>query len=291
MRILITGKGGAASWVIRGEQLGHAIGATVKPQASKADMDAHDLVIVVKKWTPQMERDLWATKTPILWDIVDGWPQGRGSFEQARQHISNAFTRIGAAGAVFATQSQRVDLWFPGFVLRHHARPDQEVNPIREHVRSVCYEGSPRYLEKWAVSLIQAKGWRFEVNPKSIADHDIVIATRGNGYGDDAAKRWKSNVKLANAQATGTPCILPCECGYLESDRFGPIYYKTRDEFARALDELEDRGERKRRAMMLRGATPRLQDIAARYRACIAKFYGSLPECDIPARPSHSCAS
>lgn len=272
MRILVTGKGGAGSWAVRGEQLGQAIGATVRRDASTDDLASHDLVIVVKKWSDGLGRRIATCGKPILWDIVDGWPQGRGwSVDKARQYIEGRYFEVGATACVFATMAQAVDIRLPGFFLKHHANPALTRNAIRERVEVVGYEGSPRYLAPWAVAEIKARGWRFQM---SLQGADIAIATRAHPYDDDPTRRWKSNVKLANCQATGTPCVLPRECGYLEQDDAGPMYYATRDEFRDALDYLACPFVRKRQAMQLAAGAPRLQDVAARYLRCVRKFFG-----------------
>ena len=56
MKVLVTGRGGAGSWIVRGEQLGAQIGATVRPLAETAD--GFDLTIVVKRTPPQVMQAL-----------------------------------------------------------------------------------------------------------------------------------------------------------------------------------------------------------------------------------------
>lgn len=271
MKILVTGKGGAASWAVRGEQLGKTIGATVNRQATKGDMDSHDLIIVVKKWTSAMEKALAATKTPIIWDIVDAYPQGKAAlpFDGAKAYIESMFYRIGARAVVFATCAMSQDLDLPGFVLYHHGREGQAVNPIRDEVKSICYEGSIRYLETWIRPTVESLGLSFTVNPESIADHDIAIASRGNGFNDRVSCRWKSNIKLANCQITGTPCVLPYEAGYLETDSVAPVYYRGKAEFEDAILSLAGQKERQIAAKLLRAGAPRLKDVAAKYMRMI----------------------
>lgn len=272
MSILVTGKGGSGSWQIRGQQLGAGIGATVKAQASRKDIEASSLVIVVKRATPTLERELKASGKPVLLDVVDGWPQGRGmDVDAATGHVLATASRCNAQHLVFATVAQSIDIAHSGFTLKHHANPAITRQEIREQISTVAYEGSPRYLASWAVEAIVRRGWKLQ---NSLAGADLVIATRKAPYNDDVTRRWKSNVKLANCQAAGLPCLLPRESGYLEEDQSGPVYYCNRGEFEAGLDYLECFFVRRRAAMVLRAGTPRLQDIAARYRHCIAKFFG-----------------
>lgn len=47
-------------------------------------------------------------------------------------------------------------------ILPHHARPGLEPVPLRKKVRTVAYEGDPRYLGKWAGIVgkeCERRGW------------------------------------------------------------------------------------------------------------------------------------
>ena len=52
-RILITGTGTSGSWKIRGEQLGAAIGAEIMPRAALANCRRADVVVLVKRASPE----------------------------------------------------------------------------------------------------------------------------------------------------------------------------------------------------------------------------------------------
>lgn len=80
MRLLVTGKGGATgSWQIRGEQLGHAIGAEVVPFASlgSTSIGRGVLPIVVKRSPAQVLKQIG--DRPWVYDVVDAWPQPAGN--------------------------------------------------------------------------------------------------------------------------------------------------------------------------------------------------------------------
>lgn len=271
MRTLFTGKGGAGSWTIRGEQLGAAFGADV--EAQRSHFAPYDVVVVVKKATRQQEAALRKFSGLVVWDIVDNWPQKSvRTLSQARTHVQHMASVYGADACVFATDAMRASLDLEGFTLPHHARPDQQRNPIREQVRSVCYEGSPRYLVDWIEQDVRARGWEFAVNPPSLADHDIVISHRG-AWRSEVTRLWKSNVKLANAQGSGTPCVLELEQGCYERDPVAPIYYQTREEFGAALDDLRPHHVRLWRSKILYAGAPKLADIARECRECVSKLY------------------
>ena len=154
----------------------------------------------------------------------------------------------------------------PVMCLPHHVRPGLGVNPIRERVTKVGYEGGPQYLGDWRPFLDQAcsaRGWTFHVEPQTITDLDIIVALRDQrGY---APRNWKSNVKLANAQGSGTPVICNFEAGYVETQSGGEVFADSRAEVLSALDTLTPLAERQDRSRQLRAAAPTLEAVAVRY--------------------------
>jgi hypothetical protein len=137
VRVLVTGKGTSGSWQIRGEQLGRAIGATVKP---KADGN-FDLAVVVKRGRfPNL---------PVVWDIVDAYPQSRPwKKDEAIAWVRGSIKAQRPIAVIWPNKRMRedCDTGLPGIVLPHHYRPGIEANPIRERIQTVGYEGSPKYL-------------------------------------------------------------------------------------------------------------------------------------------------
>ncbi len=78
----------------------------------------------------------------------------------------------------------------------------QELNPIREKVAKVGYEGAPLYLGQWREAIeteCRRRGWQFVTNPRQLSDLDIVVSLRGGKYDGYQPRAWKSNIKLANA--------------------------------------------------------------------------------------------
>lgn len=278
-RILITGRGTSGSWQIRGVQLGQAIGAAV--QADAQDIAAHDLAVVVKRVTDGLLYRIDAVDVPIVWDVVDAWPQPYGNNwdeATAKAWMRQQIERIRPAGIVAATAAMAADIGAmtacPVVHVPHHARPGQVMNPIRPEVRTVGYEGGARYIDRWRTHIeteCRARGWRFVVNPPALADVDIVLALRdATGY---PARAWKSNVKQANAQGTGTPLIACREAGYQELAIGGAEKWAdTPRELARAFDALTDHAERVRVSRWLLAATPQIDTIAARYSAWLTKL-------------------
>jgi len=276
VKILITGRGTSGSWKIRGEQLGQAMGVEVCANASRIDAD---LVVLVKRPTTEILRA--ARGVPLVWDIVDAWPQpagndwGRGD---CRRWLADQVRVIKPAAIVAATQKMAEDcecfgvpvLWLP-----HHHRPGIARNPIRERIEVVGYEGSEQYIAPHREAIeAQCKriGARFSVNPPSLAGLDVVLALRGSrGY---AARSWKSGVKLANAHGSGTPFIGCREAGYTETASGAEYWADTPAELGVALDWLRDQSAREQVADRFLQAARPVDRIAEQYREwlCALRF-------------------
>jgi hypothetical protein len=282
VKVLVTGRGGSGSWKIRGEQLGQSIGASVLPNTNM--VDAYDLVVVVKHPRQDLVSRLHVLRKKIVWDVVDAFPQPHQSRwkaepchtrEQAMAWLRSEIARIRPAGIVAATQAMAQDcaeFGIPVITLPHHPRPGQEMNPIRDKIRCVGYEGSEQYLGRWRRVLereCDQQGWVFAVNPRrGLCALDIVVAVRESlSYPD---RHWKSNVKLANAQGTGTPIICGREAGYLETKSGGEIWADTEDELLAGIDLLKSPDFRRLASDALYRGQPKLHVIAQQYREWLA---------------------
>ncbi len=277
LKVLITGAGSSGSWAIRGEQLGQTIGATVQPLARSAR--GFDVVVIVKRLHDRaILRSARWHGVPVIWDVVDAWPQGRGTdkvwtSEGSISWLRRSIRRIRPDGVIAPTQKMELDLQSVlgkdalVTTLAHHAWPDKPINPIRQEVRSIGYQGSEKHLGLWSGVLVEQarkRGWEFVINPPSLADVDIAVALRRDtGY---APKNWKSNVKLANAQASGTPIILTRESGYLETASGSEFWADTPDELNAGLDWFSEHAHRLEASRRMLGTEPRLEDIGNDYR-------------------------
>lgn len=256
MRLLVTGKGSAGSWTVRGEQLGAALAAVVKPHAALEDVQACDLVLVVKRTPEPVLAALRAARRRWVLDVVDFYPQPAANAwtrAEAIRWVRNRIAELAPSAVIWPNQRMaddcEVDL--PSMVLYHHHRPGIETNLIREEVRVVGYEGAADYLAEWRPALdaeCARRGWRFVVNPRQLADLDIVVALRGGRFSGYVPAHWKSNVKLANALGSGTPFIGQAEHGYLETKQGAERWVETKADLRRALDELTPRAARLRAA-------------------------------------------
>lgn len=273
-RIVVTGNGKSGSWKIRGDQLGHAIGALVDPHPGAF---AHgDTVVFVKRIDPRTLAAARRARTCVVWDVVDSWPQPHGNLwpeHECMAWLTQVIAAMRPDAIVAATHAMAHDIQRAGFkgpvlALPHHARPGQDRNPIRPVVTTVGYEGGVAYLGKWWEILkteCAVRGWQFVVNPPTLADLDIVVALREvDGY---APRHWKSNVKLANAQGSGTPIICNRECGYFETGIGGVWWADGKHELRSMLGVLADHEERLRMSLALRTDTIALESVALKYRA------------------------
>lgn len=272
MNVLVTGNGRSGSFQIRGVQLGREIGATVL--ANAIDIGPFDLAVVVKRPPADLLRRIHEADVPLVWDIVDAWPQPHGndwSRDECMTWLRAMIRQVRPAGIVAATRAMAADcaeFGVPVLALPHHARPGLQPAQIRPAVQCVGYEGGAQYVRRWGQALAEecaARRWAWMVNPDSLSECDIVVAVRDqNGY---APRHWKSNVKLANAQAAGVPIICNREAGYTETAAGGVLFADDRDELEAALDWLEPEATRASYSRALLASAPKLDDIAATYLA------------------------
>lgn len=272
MKILVTGRGKGGSWEIRGEQLGRAIEATIDPRPSS--VKGFDAVVVVKRPRPEVVQLIRQSGVPLVWDVVDAWPQPDGNDwpkAACMEWLDRSVDAIKPAGIVAATQVMAADCshyTVPVLTLPHHARPGMTINPLRELVAVVGYQGGEN-LGLWAEILDRqcaARGWTFRPDHSKtadmqLADVDIVVAVRGQtGY---AAQNWKSGVKLANAQGSGTPSIVSRSAGYVETASARQYYADDEPGMATAFDALAS--PERRREQVAKYRPPTLDHVAERY--------------------------
>lgn len=251
MNILVTGSGTSGSWEVRGEQLGRALGAVVQPRATLEDLRVADVVLVVKRCSPELLTTLRLAGRPWVYDIVDAYPQPVSSAwtpAQALAWLRTLVDDLRPNAVVWPTERMRADYGGGGKVVPHHHRPGLLRNPIRERIERVGYEGSPRYLDGGLAGDLaeqcRRRGAQFILNPAQLADVDVVVALRSARWNGYATRHWKSGVKLANAHASGTPFIGAGECGYVEAAVGGECWAETPEEVGAALDALAPRAAR-----------------------------------------------
>lgn len=271
MNVLFTKSGSprSGSWLIRGIQIANELKAAAVPNASDAEIDWADVVVLVKSFELSLVRRIKARRKKIIYDVLDGWTQPDQNTLSREESIKIMKRKIlfSQADLVIApTQQMAEDVG--GFVIYHHARFDQQRNPIRDKIQAIGYEGSARYLEGgWFAAISKSSERRripFIVNPRQIADVDIIFAVRGGDWRGYMTDNWKSNVKLANAQATRTPFIGLPEAGCRETASGPELWINEPREVEDAVRSLEDPRTRKLKSDEMQ--EPGVNAILADYR-------------------------
>ncbi len=210
MNVLMLGNG-KGSWIMRGQQLGAALGARVTSSPTAADFGWSDVVVLVKRAGAVFATQAHQADRPVVWDALDFWSQPRDhrlSASQAKALLHAQIRVIKPALVIGATEAmaQACD----GVYLPHHSWEGLVPTPARELVSVVGYEGNPTYLGKWAPAIkaeCQRRGWTFVVNPPDLRLIDLFVAFRDDPWDGWICREWKSGVKVVNAMAAGRPII------------------------------------------------------------------------------------
>jgi len=244
VNILFTGRGTSGSWKIRGEQLGSAFGARVLREAK--EFRGFDAAVVIKRPDLAQVLALRREGVPVIWDVVDAWPQPHGNDWDRTTCMAWAAGQMDLwkpVGIVAATRQMELDFHrfgIPTLWLPHHPMAGMPLNPIRPSIVKIGYQGGSNYLGHWDDRLrryCSRKGIQWINQAVDLADLDVVVGLRAqSGY---APAHWKSNVKLANAHASGTPAILSPEAGYRETASGHERWATNEVELLEALSDLE----------------------------------------------------
>jgi hypothetical protein len=280
VNLLFTGRGGNGSWTIRGEQVGAALGATVKPKATRADFDACDAAVVVKHVPDALLKDLRASGKPWAFDIVDFYPQpvsATWNRSEAIRWVQAQIRELDPTAVIWPNAKMREDCdeGRPGTVLYHHCRPSAPTNPVRDQVKTVGYEGRVDYLAGWGVTLAQEcdrRGWSFVTNPAYLAELDIVVALRGGVWDGYPSRHWKSNIKLANAHGSGTPFVGRADNGYTETATGCEYWASAAQELRTAFDWLEAQSTREQVSDRFKSAAYTAEQAAADLKPFLASL-------------------
>lgn len=251
LNVCFTSRSSAGAWHIRGLQIASMRGnwrAINKP--SDDDLARADLICLVKKPDPRVIECARQMKKPVVFDIVDSWAQPEDGLhcidvDKARQLFSRAWRTINADGYIFPTGRMQEDLGAlvqTKVTIYHHFRQNIQVNPVRERVKVIGYEGAD-YLGDWLLRIESAcveRGIKFVSNPHNYTDLDIVVLARGGLHGNFLSHRYKSNVKLANAIGSGTPALVHyAEMSAHDTDCGDVLFFTDQPgSFERQLDKL-----------------------------------------------------
>lgn len=239
MNVLMIGSG-KGSWEVRGLELGKAIGARVTRAPSDDDMRWADVVVMVKRalfsWAELAHR----FRKPVVWDALDFWkqPEQNGLSEsEARALLQDMIARHRPALVIGATEAMAQAAG--GVYLPHHSRPGLTPAPAREVVTCVGYEGTRKYLGRWAKAVqaeCERRGWTFVINPPDLRDCDILVAFRDGQWDGWMCREWKSGVKVVNAGVVGRPIITDDSAARREIIPHG-CSIRTHDDLPHAFNE------------------------------------------------------
>lgn len=274
MKVLIAGAG-KGSWVMRGQQLGAAIGARVTSSPTDDDFAWCDLVVLIKKHAVSLAPRAHKAGKPIVWDALDFWSQpAQNSYNEAsatlalKAHI-NVIKPALLIGATQAMARAAKAIGVAAEYLPHHSWAGLVPTSPREHVAVVAYEGNPAYLGRWHGWLTEAcskRGWEFAVNPKDLSSADIIVAFRDGPWDGWICREWKSGVKSVNAIAAGRPFISQRSAARAELWPAGSIV-ETPDALEAELDIWALKGSRAEAYELGGHLSPALtlESVAARY--------------------------
>lgn len=208
-----------------------------------------DIIVAVKRLTPPVMETIRRSGKPWIWDLVDFYPQPGcrlWSCEYATKWVRKQIEAAAPNGVVYPNQRMADDIGIPGRVVYHHHMPSIRPVETRKRITRVGYIGRADYLSWWhdhIAKKCQYIGAKFVVN-EPIQSLDVVVAMRGGDWNGYCQRRWKSNVKLANAMAAGLPFICTPENGYMETGTGDEMLVACENRFGPALGELSDYGRR-----------------------------------------------
>lgn len=222
------GSGNAGSWQIRGRQIAAALGVPSLDYRGGLGEIRSPVAVIVKRVPATVFSGLRERKVRTVWDMVDFWAQ------------PDTFTTLGALSAmlqesiacrrpdevIVSCEAMREDVnrvapEVPCSVIPHHCDPRITLRPAPriEGPLVVGYVGRLAYVHDWVPSIrdfCAAGGNTFEASETPLPHADVLIGPRVGVWDTLASRRWKSNVKQANAFAQGVPFVATPHAAYSE---------------------------------------------------------------------------
>ncbi len=273
MNVLMLGVG-AGSYEVRGKQMGAALDARVS--SSMTSLDWADVVVLIKRADPKWADEARRAGKPVVWDALDFWQQPEQNSlteTDAKTLLHEQIARYQPDLVIGATQAMANAAG--GVYLPHHARPGLTPAPVREHVTTVAYEGTKKYLGRWASDAEFAcvkRGWSFVINPPDLREADLILACRDGQHDGWMCREWKSGVKIVNAIAAGRPVIGQPSAAWRELAPEGTLV-ETPTDLEAAFEAWASRERRAQasRVCAMRWPTWALNNVAATYRDLLYK--------------------
>ena len=237
------------AWRVRAEQIAaRRTNWTAIKVPTEAELKRHDIICFVKKPSFDVHDAAKRLGKMTVYDVVDGWNQpeennAANTMGEARRHFSNRWQDWARYDAhIFANRRMWEDLSTlsrcPTYIY-HHSNPELTMALLRETAQIVGYQGAEEFLGEWRPVIEEActaHGLRFVVNPDDYSSIDIGFAVRSAEWGGYLPSTYKSNVKVANFMATGTPCLVGSgELSYHEVAQGGISFFSTPDQLRAGL--------------------------------------------------------
>lgn len=268
---------------------------------------AHDVFCVVKKPDRELMASLRALGKTVVYDTVDPWRQPEDglafdTLDRVHGYFRSFLASVPADGVIFANRTMCDDLGRyveNATYIYHHFQPALTPIEVRERAEVVGYHGVAAYLGEWREAIeraCRANGLTFAAVPAVPFDQaplrrfDIGVVARGGDHGSLMARRYKSNVKLANFYGAAIPCIVARgECSYRETADEHVGFFGDEADLTRLLGEL--RSYRRRleihQAFLLAREQFSLEAVSGRYE----DYFRSLLALRRPRAGTESCSN
>jgi len=186
----------------------------------------------------------------VVYDVVDPWKQpddglANDSLPRVLNYFRKRLSGCDVDGMIFpnATMCADYEQVIPNATcIYHHYRPEMQPSIVRRNAMNVGYEGRGEYLGEFAPMLERVcskLGLRLMLNPSNFHDIDIGFAGRAGLHGSLMARRYKSNVKLANLIGAGIPAVAHRrESSYREVDNGQVEVFETETELTACMQRL-----------------------------------------------------
>lgn len=256
---------------MRGVQIAAGGGWDAVSSPSLAQIRAADVIVAVKRVKGNLADMIRGSGKPVVWDALDFWKQPEesetDSLEKAALLTAPHIEKLRPAVILCANKQMADDLG--GVCIYHHSR----TNAVLGFGKEIVYDGHPRFIGKVGIPAHKI-GWSFRVGVPD-KNTGALISVRTGKDGGWLARRWKSNVKAANAIACGVPFIAEPDQAYLETvPQQMALWFQTQEELNEKIKRLADPRfiQEARRAADQVHHTATLRHAVAEYR----KLFGQL---------------
>ena len=252
-RVCFLGDGVSGSWRMRSQQVARMRPDWTSLATSKISDELilrNDVFVFVKRFDKHLAYRLRTLGKIVIYDIVDPWKQPEDGLSyttlpEIHTYFIRMLENLPVDGVIFPNRAMFDDLGdiTPNpITIYHHSRLELTPVPIQRVAMIVGYEGREQYLGEWhgvIDKVCHQLGLQFVINPSTLKIIDIGFIARGGVHGSLMAKRYKSNVKLANMLAAGKPTVVQAgEAPYAETGGDLVRYFSNAEDLEQAIRQL-----------------------------------------------------